>query len=393
MRVGIVCPYSFDIPGGVQYHVRDLAAVLLERGFTVSVLAPADDATDVPDYVVPAGRAVPVRYNGSTARLSFGPIAQAKVSAWLDRGDFDLLHLHEPITPSLAMLALWSAVCPIVATFHTSNLRSRVMQASYPVLRPSLDKILARIAVSEDARRTVTTHFGGDAVVIPNGVFVEHFAAAAPHPQWRGTPERPTVAFLGRMGEPRKGMPVLAAALPAVFEQVPGLRVLVAGPGDPDDVRALLTPRAQAACEFLGAVDEVDKARLLRSVDAYLAPNTGGESFGIILIEAMSAGAPVLASDIPAFVRVLSGGRAGLTFRNEDSADLAAQLVRLLRDDVLRARVAARGRQRAAAFDWSVVAEQVIAVYDTVVEAAEVARAAQASTVWGRLLRGTGRAP
>jgi len=388
VKIGIVCPYSFDIPGGVQYHVRDLAEVFIAQGHDVSVLAPADEATRLPAYVVAAGRAVPVRYNGSVARLNFGPITAAKVGRWVERGEFDVVHLHEPITPSVAVLALWAAEGPIVATFHTSTLRSRTYQAAYPLIRPSLEKILARIAVSEDARRTVTTHVGGDAVVIPNGVFVDRFALAEPNPAWTGTPTRPTVAFLGRMAEPRKGMPVLAAALPAVLRDVPGLRVLVAGPGDPDDVRAQMSPDAADALEFLGAVSDVDKARLLRSVDVYLAPNTGGESFGIILIEAMSAGAPVLASDIPAFVRVLDGGAAGATFRNGDSEDLARALVRLLSDAGARFAVAAAGRARANVFDWSVVADDIMAVYETVTAGAgRVRPSAEGASMWARLLR------
>ena len=390
MKIGIVCPYSFDIPGGVQYHVRDLAEILIDRGHGVSVLAPADDNTHVPDYVVAAGRAVPVRYNGSVARLNIGPIANAKVNAWLERGDFDIVHVHEPITPSIAVLALWGAECPVVATFHTSTLRSRAMQVTYPFIRSSMAKILGRIAVSEDARRTVTTHFGGDAVVIPNGVFVDRFDGSPPRPQWQGSPQRPTVAFLGRMAEPRKGMPVLAAALPEVLRQVPGLRLLVAGPGDADEVRKLMTPAAAAACEFLGAVDDTDKARLLASVDVYIAPNTGGESFGIILIEAMSAGAAVLASDIPAFVRVLDGGAAGATFVNEDPADLAQALIALLHDPAERARVAAAGRARADLFDWSVVADQITLVYETVCEGAAMAKSVPGQTVLGRLRRGRG---
>jgi phosphatidylinositol alpha-mannosyltransferase len=385
VRVGIVCPYSFDIPGGVQYHVRDLAEILIARGHMVSVLAPADEGTTVPPYVVSAGRAVPVRYNGSVARLNFGPLSNAKVKAWLERGQFDLVHIHEPITPSIGALALFAAESPVVATFHTANIRSRAMQVSYPFLRSSMEKILGRIAVSEDARRTVTTHFGGDAVVIPNGVYVDRFAGAAPNPEWVGTAERPTVAFLGRMGEPRKGMPVLTAALPAVLEQVPGLRVLVAGPGDADEVRELMAPSAQGACEFLGAVDDADKARLLRSVDVYVAPNTGGESFGIILIEAMSAGAAVLASDLPAFHRVLDGGAAGATFRNEHADDLARMLVGLLRDPDARARASTAGRARARVFDWPVVADQIFAVYETVLEGAAASRSA--ATTQGMLVR------
>src|SRR5664279_5280467 len=188
MRVGIVCPYSLDVPGGVGWHCRDLAEQLIATGHAVSLLAPADDDTAVASYVVPAGRAVPMRYNGSVARVNFGPVSAARTRRWLEDGLFDVVHIHEPVSPSLSLLALWAAEGPIVATFHTSNLRSRAMQTAYPLLRPSLEKISARIAVSEDARRTVTNHIGGDAVVIPNGVYVDSFAEAAPKPEWQGRP-------------------------------------------------------------------------------------------------------------------------------------------------------------------------------------------------------------
>jgi len=388
VRVGIVSPYSFDVPGGVQLHVRDLAEHLICLGHHVSVLAPADEDTPLPHYVVSSGRAVPVRYNGSVARLSFGPRTAARVGRWVEGGRFDLVHLHEPVTPSVSVLALWAVEGPIVATFHTSNLRSRAMQAAYPLLRPSLEKISARIAVSEDARRTVTTHLGGDAVVIPNGVFVERFASAAHRPDWVGTPMRPTIAFLGRMEEPRKGMPVLAQALPQIVRETPGVRVLIAGPGDSGPVRERMTAEAAAACEFLGPVSDQDKASLLASVDVYLAPNTGGESFGIILIEAMSARATVLASDLPAFSRVLQGGIAGELFRNEDPVDLARAVAALLRDPIRREQLAAAGRERANVFDWSVVAADVMAVYETVTQGASSVRTtSEPESMWARLLR------
>lgn len=387
MKVGIVCPYSFDVPGGVQFHVRDLAEYLIGQGHQVSVLAPADSETALPDYVVSAGRATAVRYNGSVARLNFGPVAAAKVGRWLDAGEFDVLHLHEPITPSVSVLALLAADGPIVATFHTSMVRSRTMQAAFPIFRPSLEKIAGRIAVSEDARRTVTTHIGGDAVVIPNGVFVDRFAGAPRRAQWIGNPARPTIAFLGRMGEPRKGLPVLAAALPTVLARAPGLRVLVAGPGDADEATAHLPAAVTATFEFLGSVTDEEKASLLASVDVYVAPNTGGESFGIILIEAMSAGACVLASDISAFSRVLDGGRSGALFRNERPDDLAATLLALLRDPVRRESLAAAGRARAQRFDWSIVADQIIAVYETVIEGRLAVDHAPRSG-WNRLLHG-----
>jgi phosphatidylinositol alpha-mannosyltransferase len=386
MRIGIVSPYSFDVPGGVQLHVRDLAEHLISLGHYVSVLAPADDDTPLPDYVVSSGRAVPVRYNGSVARLSFGPLTATRVGRWVEAGHFDVVHLHEPVTPSVSVLALWAVEGPIVATFHTSNLRSRAMQAAYPLLRPSLEKIGARIAVSEDARRTVTTHLGGDAVVIPNGVFVERFASAKRRGDWEGTAARPTIAFLGRMEESRKGMPVLAQALPHILAEIPGVRVLIAGPGDPDSIRKEMTKQAAMACEFLGPVSDQDKASLLASVDVYVAPNTGGESFGIILIEAMSAQATVLASDLPAFARVLRAD-AGQMFRNGDPVDLARAVVGLLRNPLRREELAAAGRERANAFDWSVVAEDVLAVYETVVFGASSVRTGEHDSRWARLRR------
>ena len=225
--------------------------------------------------------------------------------------------------------------------------------------------------MSEDARRTVTTHVGGDAVVIPNGVYVDRFAerSAAGRVDRHGRAP-PTIAFLGRMGEPRKGLPVLAAALPEVLREVPGPA------GARGRARATPTrspragrPRSSRPASSSASVSDADKASLLASVDVYVAPNTGGESFGIILIEAMSAGACVLASDLPAFSRVLDGGGAGAMFANEQPDDLARTLVALLRDAPSAAPSSPRaGQQRARLFDWSVVADKIMAVYETVIE-------------------------
>lgn len=367
MRVGIVNPYSFDVPGGVQLHVKDLAEQLISLGHTVSVLAPADEDTPLPPYVVAAGRAVPIPYNGSVSRLTFGPVTAARVSRWIERGRFDVVHVHEPITTSVSMLALFAVEGPVVATFHTSTVRSRLLVTLRGLLTPSLEKLSARIAVSEDARRTVTTHIGGDAVVIPNGVFVDRFADAQPRPEWQGTPERPTLAFLGRLNEPRKGLQVLLAAMPEILRRRPGTRLLVAGPGDPDQALEGVPPEVRRAVEVLGMVSDEDKGRLLSSVDVYCAPNTGGESFGIILIEAMSAGAPVLASDLGAFRRVLEDDLTGATYRNEDPADLARVALELLDDPDRRAEMSRRGSLRARRFDWSVVTDDILAVYETAI--------------------------
>jgi len=365
MRVGIVCPYSFDVPGGVQFHVRDLAEHLIAAGHHVSVLAPADEDTPVPGYVESAGRAVPVKYNGSVARVSFGPVSNTRVRRWLSEGDFDVIHIHEPISPSLSLLALWNVDEPVVGTFHTANLRSRAMQAAYPVVRPALEKISARIAVSEDARRTVVDHLGGDAVVIPNGVYVDAFASAPVRQEWTGTPDAPTLAFLGRIDEPRKGLHVLCAAVPALLERWPGLRVLVAGRGDRDDAVEQLGSAARAV-EFLGSVSDEEKASLLRSVDVYVAPHTGGESFGIVLVEAMSAGTCVVASRVGAFRPGLDDGTLGLLFPTGDAGALVDAVHEVLADPARRKSVADAGHHAVRRYDWSVVAQDILAVYETV---------------------------
>jgi phosphatidylinositol alpha-mannosyltransferase len=366
MRVGIVCPYSLDAPGGVQNHVRDLAEVLLAAGHSVSVLAPADDDTPIPPYVVSAGRAVPVPYNGSIARLAFGPVSAARVRRWIRDGQFDVLHVHEPATPSLSLLALWAAVGPIVGTFHSAMPRSRAMSAMSAILRPALEKISARIAVSEPARATLVQHLGGEPVVIPNGLFVDRLARAVPRPEWRG--EGGTLCFLGRLDEPRKGLAVLLRAFPTIWAAHPGVRLLVAGPGDVDEARAMLPEECRAGVTFLGMVDDVGKADMFASSDVYVAPQTGGESFGIVLVEAMAAGAPVLASGLDAFRLVVDGGKLGRLFEVGDSADLAAGALELLADPQLRDRLRDSARIAVRRYDWGSVAKEIVSVYEMVTE-------------------------
>ncbi len=363
MRIGIVCPYSLDVPGGVQNHVRDLAEALIALGHEVSVLAPTEDG-DLPAYVVPAGGAVPVPYNGSVARVSFGPVVAARVRRWLKEGRFDVLHLHEPQSPSLSLLALWAAECPVVATFHTSNVRSRAMSASAAILRPSMEKITGRIAVSEYARDTLVNHVGGEPVVIPNGVYVDRYRDAEPRPEWRG--DEGTVAFVGRLDEPRKGFALLADAFSRVAAGRPGLRLLVVGGGDVDRARALLRASVRDQVLFLGRAPEEAKVAALRTADVYVAPNTGGESFGIVLVEAMAAGATVLASDLPAFGRVLGGGRYGVLFASEDADDLARRLTALLDDPERRAALDAAAQEAVRRYDWTTVANEIVRVYETV---------------------------
>ncbi|AXK88933.1 glycosyltransferase family 4 protein [Nocardia farcinica] len=363
MKIGMVCPYSFDVPGGVQAHVVELARVFLERGHKVSVLAPASEGTPLPDFVVSAGRAVAIPYNGSVARLSFGPMAYTRIRRWIDGNDFDVLHIHEPNAPSLSMLALKIAEGPIVATFHTSTTRSLVLSTFQGVLRPYHEKISGRIAVSELARRWQVEALGSDAVEIPNGVDVPAFARA---PMLPGYP-RPggTVLFLGRYDEPRKGMQVLLAALPELVARHPDVEILVVGRGDEQRLRREAGRHARHL-RFLGQVSDAEKASAMRSADVYVAPNLGGESFGIILIEAMAAGTAVVASELDAFRRVLRDGTAGMLVPVGDDVALAGALDTLLTDTERREALVRRANQVVGEYDWPVVAEQILRVYETV---------------------------
>ncbi len=371
MRIGMVCPYDWEVPGGVREHVSGLAEALIELGHEVSVIAPADDDAELPDYVVPAGRAVPVPYNGSVARLAFGFVSAARVRRWLKEGDFDVLHVHEPAAPSLSLLACWAADGPIVATLHAAIPRSRVLHAAQPILASALEKITGRIAVAEAARSTLVEHLGGDAVLIPNGLHVSRYEKAEPLPGFPGSGG--TLGFLGRMDEARKGLDILLAAFTTMAAERPGLRLLLAGAsGDPDDVLPKVPPEFRDRVVILGRVSDEDRIRMLHSVDVFCAPNTGGESFGYVLVEAMAAGAPIVASDLDAFRQVLRGGEAGELFENGSVEGLAAAAARLLDDPPLRASLAAAASVAVREFDWSLVARDVLRVYQAVLPAGRV---------------------
>lgn len=363
MRIGMVCPYSFDVPGGVQSHVVELAQVLIERGHRVSVLAPASDDTELPEFVVSAGKAVAIPYNGSVARLSFGPTAYSRLRHWIADNDFEVLHVHEPNAPSISMLALKVAEGPIVATFHTSTTRSLVLATFQGVLRPYHEKISGRIAVSELARRWQVEALGSDAVEIPNGVDVSAFANASlleGYPRVGGT-----VLFLGRYEEPRKGMAVLLGALPQLVRRHPEVEILIVGRGDEERLRREAGPHA-GHLRFLGQVSDADKASAMHSADVYCAPNLGGESFGIVLVEAMAAGTAVVASELDAFRRVLRDGTAGSLVPVGDSAALARAIDELLTDRDQREALVRTADQVVGEYDWPVVAEQILRVYETV---------------------------
>ena len=372
MRVGLVCPYSLDVHGGVQNHVSDLARELTGLGHHVEVLAPGEQAGHLPPYVTTTGRAVPMPYNGSVARVSFGPLVAARVRRWLDAGDFDVLHLHEPASPSLSVLALWAARTPVVATFHTAQVRSWALETSAATfLRAGLAKIDAHIAVSDEAHRTMGRYLDVAPLVIPNGVHTQRFAAGE-----RAAAAGPTLLFIGRVDEPRKGLQVLLDAMPQVLDRHPGARLVVVGGGRRTAARRLPAEVAERV-EFVGVLSDEAKRRALAEADVVVAPNTFGESFGIVLVEAMAAGAAVVASDLPAFRQVLGDGAFGVLCRVGDPAALARAVNGLADKPGRRRALVRRAGRAAAAYDWAVVAPRVVEVYDSV-----VAEPTQAAAGW-----------
>ena len=382
LKIGIVCPYSWDTPGGVQNHIRDLAEFLITSGHDVSVLAPAIDESKLPDYVVNAGKPISIPYNGAVARVLFGPVAFARVRQWIAQGDFDLLHLHEPAIPSISLLACWAADGPMVGTFHAAAKRQKIIFAIGPILEPAIEKLSARIAVSEAARLTLTDHLDTDAVIIPNGIYANRYTEGKSLEKWSGN----TIGFIGRFEEPRKGLSVLVDALPVISRFAPDVKILVAGPGEPAEVIKSIDPQLRQRFEFLGKITEDEKADFISSVAVYVAPNTGGESFGIILAEALAGGACVVASDIPAFDDLLGHGEFGALFESESSTELAKVVIDLLRDEKKRKELSSRGKERAKTFDWTVVAEQIYSVYEMSIVGSQKVRLASDTRPWNRFL-------
>lgn len=381
-RIGIVCPYGWDTPGGVKSHVGDLAEYLISQGHSVSVLAPSLSDENLPDYVTSAGRPISIAYNGAVARVLFGPVAFSRVKSWISNGNFDVLHLHEPAIPSISLLACWAAEGPMVGTFHAASSRKKIAFAITPFIEPVIEKLNARIAVSEAARETLQIHLDTDAMVVPNGIYAGRYTDATIDNRWSGN----TIGFIGRFEEYRKGLDVLIAALSQIIASIPDIRVLIAGPGDAEPVLEKIDPYLRGRFTFLGKISEFEKANFMASVGVYVAPNTGGESFGIILAEALAGGACVLASDIPAFQSLLHNGEYGTLFTSENAEDLALKAIALLKNPEHRSEIAQRGRAYAQNFDWDVVAERIYDVYEMAMVGGSGVSLSSDNRAWSRLL-------
>lgn len=354
MRVGLICPYSLTIPGGVQGQVLGLARSLRAQGHDARVLGPCDGPPPDPG-VTPLGNSVPTSANGSVAPLAPDPSAQLRTIRALRDEAFDVLHVHEPMCPGPTMTSLLFKSAPLVGTFHAAG-----VSFAYKWLKPG-PRLLAqrldhRCAVSEDARRLAASSIGGEYTMVFNGVELDHFARAEPWPT-----EGPTILFVGRH-EPRKGLEVL---LHAFADLPPDVRLWVGSDG-PETDRLRAEFAGDPRIEWLGRISDDEKAARLRGADVFCAPSLRGESFGVVLLEAMAAGCAIVASELPGYANVARAGQDALLVPPGDVAALTRALQRALDEPGTAAAIVASGTERAAGFSMDHLAERYVAIYRSV---------------------------
>ncbi len=366
MKIALVSPYDFTYPGGANEHIAHLAAEYRRLGHETRILAPAASHRQPPadpDFYR-IGRPVPIHGNGSTARITLSLTLSRQVKAILARERFEVVHLHEPLMPALPLTVLYHSDAWNVGTFHAFAESNLAYFYGRPLLQPFVERLDRRIAVSRPAADFVGQYFGGDYEIIPNGIDPSRYGedhGVAPLPEYRDG--RPTILFVGRFNEERKGFRYLLRAFPLVREQFPDARLLVVGRGDVQRYRDFLAQKGLEGVEFVGYVENDLLPRYYVSCDLFCAPSTRGESFGLILLEAMASGRAVVASRIPGYEGVIGHGEDGWLVAPQDPVALALALVRLLADRERRAAIAAGGSRKARQFSWSQIARRVLALY------------------------------
>jgi len=379
MKIALVTPYDYPYPGGVTEHIRHLDREFRARGHDTRIIAASTqpEGALASNVIRVADEVLPVQLNGSTARLALNPDVARRVEDILAAEQFDVIHLHEPAAPLLNWIVLHASRAVNVGTFHAYVDNPRLTGYMQPLLAGVSLGLDGRILVSQALRDNLAPYLLGDYRVIPNGIDVARFAGpqVAPIPEFADG--RPNILFVGRL-EPRKGFPVLLEAFPRVKRAVPEARLLVVGAFSEEE-KAGLAGQIQAeglnGVHLIGRVSPQDLARYYRTASVFAAPSLGGESFGIILLEAMAAGTPVVASRIPGYQSVVREGIEGILVPPADENALAAALTTLLRDPERRARLAANGRDAAAKYDWGLVAPRVLDYYTELLDIRPARRA------------------
>ncbi len=376
MRIALVSPYDYGVPGGVNKHIGCIANVFTDMGHTAHIIAPCSDK----DYsgnnhlISASSSIIRVPFAGSVARISLSPRSYRRVKGILQDGHYDVLHLHEPLMPTLPLAVLRhrdlvpQAIC--VGTFHAYREVSRAYYYGRSIFMRFFKKMDSMIVVSEAARQYHMRYFQANYASIPNGVDLAHFANPRLEPIARFADGRPNILFVGRL-EKRKGLPYLIEAFALVRQAIPQARLLVVGAYDRLDKLPYMLQARQlklSGIHFIGRVDDADLARYYRTATLFCAPSTGMESFGMILLEAMAAGTPIVASNIDGYREVVTDGAEGLLAPPEDPSALAQTLIALLNDPDRRQAMSAAGSRKAAGYDWSVIAQRVLDHYAGLLE-------------------------
>lgn len=403
LKIALVSPYDYPYPGGVTEHIAALDAHLRALGHDTRILAASSkDADTLNDHVIKVSGAIqPVTVGGATARVAYSPQVFRRVKKMLREEKFDVVHVHEPTVPMLSIAVLRYSNAINVGTFHAY----RESHSAYDLMRPLLLQVLrrldGRIFVSDVAHDFTTRYFPGESVIIPNGIDSARFAAREllPLPSWNDG--RHNILFVGRMDE-RKGFRHLLRAFPYIQKQVPGARLLVVGAFDENAIaqyRRYTRTHNLKDVHFIGRVSAEELPRYYRTATLFCAPSTGSESFGLVLLEAMAAGVPIIASDIPGYRGLLEGEHVGLLVPQGNEHELARAAVALLQDPARRDQMSARGGRIAREYDWDVLVHRVVDYYRQLITAHQPERAMKSGRrdarfiraghflIWGRLRR------
>ena len=366
MKIGLVSPYDYAYPGGVMAHIYHLKNGLEENGHEVKIIAPLSGPP--PNYIgnqglIPLGRSVPVPVGGSTSRISLSVWLQPEIKELLKKEAFDVIHLHEPLAPIIPLFVLHLSKSLNVGTFHAFHNSSKTYFFSKYILKNWHNKLDGRIAVSKPALDFVSKYFPGNYEIIPNGIDFKKFSM--PQREINDYKDgKINILFVGRL-EKRKGLKHLLVAYSKVKLQHPNSRLIVVGPGNPEpDCYRLIAERSIEDVVFVGAVPSEDLPSYYQAADIFCSPATGGESFGIVLLEAMASGKPIVASNIEGYSSVMSNENEGLLVPPKDEEALTEALLNLIKDRSLREKLGNNGLLKAPNYDWSVVTKKILDYYE-----------------------------
>ncbi len=369
MNIALVSPYDFPFPGGVTQHIHYLDKHFRDLGHQVKIIAPCagEEPEQLADnVVVTTTKVISIPFSGSKARIPYSPAVNWRVKRALHAEDFDIVHAHEPMTLPVPIMALTHSRAINVGTFHAYRDSHVIYKYGRRIFQPFFDKLDGKIAVSEAAKDTVARYFGGEFVIIPNGIDVDRFAGKHVRPLEQYADGRLNILFVGRL-DPRKGFRYLLRAFPLIKEELPQARLIVVGAYRKNEMSGFLhdvRDHHLTGVKFVGRVSDDELPRYYHSCNVFCAPSTGFESFGIVLLEAMAAGKPTVASNIPGYRDLLEDGQEGFLAEPKNERSLAEAIIRILKDPALQQRMGARGRVKASQYSWKQVALRVLDYYE-----------------------------